>query len=88
MKLSEVIKAIEDGSKSEFISLVDRMMYKLKLDKFGFIRIYMNGQSQSDLPNDCDWEEVKPLRQWSEKELMLFKVLPGWAKWIAKDKNG
>ena len=88
MKLSEVIKAIEDGSKSEFKSKVDHMNYKLKLDKFGFIRIYMNCQSQADLPNGCDWEEVKPPRQWSEKELMLFKLLPDWAKWIARDEDG
>ena len=32
-------------------------------------------------------EEVKPPRQWSEKELMLFKLLPDWAKWIAKDQD-
>ena len=31
------------------------------------------------------WEEVKPPRQWSEKELMLFKLLPDWAKWISRD---
>jgi len=36
---------------------------------------------------DEDWEELKPPRQWSEKELMLFKLLPDWAKWIAKDKD-
>ena len=29
-------------------------------------------------------EVIKPPRQWSEKELMLFKLLPDWANWISK----
>ena len=37
---------------------------------------------------NANWEEVKPPRQWSEKELMLFKLLPKNANWIAKDSDG
>ena len=82
MKLSEVIKAIEDGSKSEF------------KHKFGYSLKLSHGRQHVEfireitlLPLD-GWKEVKPPRQWSEKELMLFKLLPDWAKWIAKDKSG
>lgn len=85
MKLSEVIKAREEGSQSEFVN----GPYKFKPSKhsekilieydcdYGYFHIPLDG-----------WEEVKPPRQWSEKELMLFKLLPDWAKWIAKDKYG
>ena len=86
MKLSEVIKAIEDGSKSKF-----EATYKSGM---GVERVlYGNGedvvfcQMLTTLP--CDgWTEVKPPRQWSEKELMLFKLLPDWAKWIQRDASG
>jgi len=75
MKLSEVIKAIEDGNLNEF-----------KLNGFSdLIRKYKTQNSiifgDYSFPID-GWEEVKPPRQWSEKELMLFKLLPDWAKWI------
>ena len=84
MKLSEVIKAIEDGSRSNFRcgNIVIKSMYnaievlsgKWKVDDNDF--------------NNLVWEEVKPPRQWSEKELMFFKLLPDWAKWIATDDDG
>ena len=88
MKLSEVIKAIEDGNKNifkngkngeftaKFIETDDGN--NLAVDYFDCEAYY--------LPLD-GWEEVKPPRQWSEKELMLFKLLPGWANWIAQDKE-
>lgn len=81
MKLSEVIKAIEDGSKSQF--------------KLGTRNIEFNNRCVNNIFSNCGfdipldgWEEVKPPRQWSEKELMLFKLLPDWAQWIARDFDG
>ena len=85
MKLSEVIKAIEDGSKSEF----KNGQYKF-FKCFDIRELYVKTNiliaEIGTFPLD-GWEEVKPPRQWSEKELMLFKLLPDWAKWIAKDKD-
>ncbi|HSN66721.1 MAG TPA: hypothetical protein VLS94_08775 [Fusibacter sp.] len=83
MKLSEVIKAIEDGSKSEF----KYGNYMIVFDD-DLIRIKVPSKESIYINPKKVWEEVKPLRQWSEKELMLFKLLPDWAKWIAKDKDG
>ena len=86
MKLSEVIKAIEDGSKSIFtngkyeISQSTTFNYAIFIESVAeFSNYYLSKDG---------WEEVKPPRQWSEKELMLFKLLPDWAKWIARDKSG
>jgi hypothetical protein len=77
MKLSEVIKAIEDGSKSKFENGF------LTLKQCEIMRSIELGYSNIDLAINFDgWKEVKPPRQWSEKELMLFKLLPDWAKWI------
>lgn len=83
MKLSEVIKAIEDGSKSTF-EIGER---KIKTNCHGDLYATFEGNVTSYLPLD-GWQEVKPPRQWSEKELMLFKLLPDWAKWIAKNSIG
>ena len=83
MKLSEVIKAIEDGSKSKFTNGV----YEITESSTFNYAIYVEsiaGFHNTNLSKD-GWEEVKPPRQWSEKELMLFKLLPDWAKWISKD---
>ena len=82
MKLSEVIKAIEDGSKSDF---KHKFGYSLKLSHG---RQYVGFNREITLLPLDGWEEVKPPRQWSEKELMLFKLLPDWAKWIARDEDG
>ena len=80
MKLSEVIKAIEDGSKSQF--------------KLGTRNIEFNNRCVNNIFSNCGfdipldgWEEVKPPRQWSKKELMLFKLLPDNIKWLARDSN-
>lgn len=81
MKLSEVIKAIEDGSKNEF-SLNG---YNEKIKKSTVFNNVIVGCYPFPI---YGWEEVKPPRQWSEKELMLFKLLPDWANWITKDKFG
>lgn len=81
MKLWEAIKAIDDGNDNEFSlnGYTDSIMSfrTLKGIVIGELIIPLNG-----------WEEVKPPRQWSEKEMALFKLLPEWAKWIAEDKNG
>ena len=82
MKLSEVIKAIEDGSKTKYKS--DEFLIRERGGDIWFEfeeepRIFINPSRQ--------FEEIKPLRQWSEKELMLFKLLPDWAKWIARDED-
>ena len=83
MKLSEVIKAIEDGSKSKFENGF------LTLKQCEIMRSIELGYSNVNLAINFDgWKEVKPPRQWSEKELMLFKLLPDWAKWIARDEDG
>lgn len=84
MKLSEVIKAIEDGDKNVFIngdftfthSTVKNRVYVESTVDYCNFTLCLDG-----------WEEVKPPRQWSEKELMLFKLLPDWAKWIAADEG-
>jgi len=80
MKLSEVIKAIEDGNERMFVNCD----FKIAKSVYGE-SVYF--QINSSLPLD-GWEEVVPPKQWSEKELMLFKLLPDWAKWIAKNQNG
>ena len=82
MKLSEVIKAIEDGSKSSFCcgDIVIKSMYNAIEVLTGKWKV------DGDFNND-NWQEVKPPRQWSEKELMLFKLFP-WAKWISRELNG
>ena len=83
MKLSEVIKAIEDGSKSTF-EIGER---KIKTNCHGDLYATFEGNVTPYLPLG-GWEEIKPPRQWSEKELMLFKLLPDWAEWIARDEDG
>ena len=80
MKLSEVIKAIEDGNERMFVNCD----FKIAKSVYGE-SVYF--QINSSLPLD-GWEEVVPPRQWSEKELMLFKLLPDWAKWISIDNDG
>ena len=75
MKLSEVIKAkgkFQQGPHFA-IQLTDEDLIIKFFDQTLFLKL------------DEDWEEVKPPRQWSEKELMLFELLPDWAKWISKD---
>ena len=81
MKLSEVIKAIEDGSENTFQTESYRITKSCQLNNHVYFSL------DSVLPLD-GWEEVKPPRQWSEKELMLFKLLPDWAQWIARDFDG
>lgn len=83
MKLSEVIKAIEDGSKTKYKSdefLICKRGGDISFEYKEKPKIFINPSRQ--------FEEVKPPRQWNENELMLFKLLPDWAKWIAKDKSG
>lgn len=74
MKLSEVIKAkgkFQQGPHFAIQLTNENLIIKF-FDQTLFLKL------------DEDWEEVKPPRQWSEKELMLFKLLPDWAKWISK----
>lgn len=85
MKLSEVIKAIEDGSKSSYEKKLNKGVYKLQI--WGaVIHCLLDDCYTESFPLD-GWEEVKPPRQWSEKELMLFKLLPDWANWISAEKD-
>ena len=83
MKLSEVIKAIEDGSKSDFKNGL------LKLKNCEVLRaVEVDNNYVGGLAITLDgWEEVKPPRQWSEKELMLFKLFP-WANYYSKNNYG
>ena len=83
MKLSEVIKAIEDGSENTF-RIGER---KININCHGDLYATFEGNVTSYLPLN-GWKEVKPPRQWSEKELMLFKLLPDWTQWIARDFEG
>ena len=86
MKLSEVIKAIEEGSESEFTNGHYKMFKCFDIRDL-YIKTNTLIAEIGTFPLD-GWEEVKPPRQWSEKELMLFKLLPDWVKWIARDEDG
>ena len=83
MKLSEVIKVIEDKTELVF----KNYGYTARFDKhLECVMIDLCGVATTVFPLD-GWEEVKPPRQWSEKELTLFKLLPDWAKWITRDEG-
>lgn len=80
MKLSEVIKAIENRTKIQY----KNDGYNAECDFYlDCAKITLCGVATTSFPL-YGWEEVKPPRQWSEKELMLFKLLPEWANWISK----
>lgn len=82
MKLSEVIKAIEDGKVEKAKS--DRII----ISRHGtFFNIFLDNAIKLAIKLDDEWQEVKPPRQWSENELMLFKVFH-WAKWLSRERNG
>lgn len=85
MKLSEAIKAVEDGSKSEFVNWPFKLKPSERPEEMLIEHNY--NYRYHHIPLD-GWEEVKPPRQWSDKELMLFKLLPDWAKWISIDNDG
>ena len=85
MKLSEVIKAIEDGSKNKFVNTIFSCKKSQRYEGVCFEVLTIAPENVVPLDG---WEEIKPPRQWSEKELMLFKLLPDWAKWISKDRHG
>lgn len=78
MKLSEVIKAkgkFQQGPHFAIQLTNENLIIKF-FDQTLFLKL------------DEDWEEVKTPRQWSEKELMLFKLLPSDMKWIATNSKG
>lgn len=94
MKLSEVIKAIEDGSENRYSQEFKKKMKRIDVwfkisiySENGKLRIWNETNIGGDIPLD-GWEEVKPPRQWSEKELMLFKLLPDKFDWIAINSVG
>lgn len=82
MKLSEVIKAIEDGSKTKYKS-DEFLIY----ERGGDISFEFEEKPIIFIDPGRQFEEVKPPRQWNEKELILFKLLPDWAKWIMRCGN-
>ena len=85
MKLSEVIKAIEDGSKNKFVNTIYSCKKSQRYEGVYFEVLTVIPENTIPING---WEEIKPPRQWSEKELMLFKLLRDWAKWIAKNSIG
>lgn len=80
MNIVEAIEKVKNGSDSKFKTNGSSHVIE-KFRDVDYIRI-----AGSIIPLE-GWEEIKPPKQWSEKELMLFRLLPEWAKWIARDRD-
>lgn len=81
MRIDDVTKALCGGSKSAFkngdyeaMRFVDR------------IQFYLGGHKTAIVPID-GWTEVKPQREWSEKEMWMFKNISENIGWIATDSD-